>query len=105
MCVCNLCLDVGDVLMEEGLYRVKSCPGIVDQIKDDNKQLRQQGSVHVELQLNGIRLRVGRNRSCHIQQRYSCGTLDHKSTELITDSSHSSNPSLNRNSFSFIQVS
>jgi len=91
--------------MEEGLYRVKSCPGIVDQMKDDGKHLLQQGSVHVELQLSGIQLRVGRNRACHTQQRYSCGTLDHKSPELVTDSSHGSNPRLNRNSFSFIQVS
>lgn len=91
--------------MEEGLYRVKSCPGIVDRMKDDGKQLQQQGSVHVELQLSGIRLRVGRNPASRKRQRYSCGALDHKSAELAADLFHSSNPNLNCNSFSFIQVS
>jgi len=69
--------------MEEGLYRVKSCPGIVHRINadddddEDGQQLRKK-SVHVEL-----KLRVGGSRMRVHTQRYSCGALDHNSAELI----------------------
>ena len=151
-CVRCLCVDIGDGLVcspsgsssDDGLmlYRVKSCPDIVDQLQVENEiigqvnptsqqqQQQQQlpSSIHLELQLSGhcdetrVRLRVhSQSRQSRLtqqtqQQRYSCGALDHKSTstvELVQNSNrpspcssaHNSNPSLNANGFSIIQVS
>ena len=116
------------------LYRVKSCPGIVDQVESsqnsqpqpndmDDQLLR---SIHLELQLSEsreetrVQLRVrsqSRVSQTQLQQhRYSCGALEDHQRQMATGSTeqsalcspcgsrHNSNPSLNCNGYSFIQV-
>ena len=116
------------------LYRVKSCPGIVDQVESsqnsqpqpndmDDQLLR---SIHLELQLSEsreetrVQLRVrsqSRVSQTQLQQhRYSCGALEDHQRQMATSSTeqsalcspcgsrHNSNPSLNCNGYSFIQV-
>lgn len=127
-------VDVGESLMMYGLYRVKSCPDIVDQMNNDQDGLLPK-NIHLELELNKtngesssqqtlVLLRVAsRSRRDSQTQRYSCGALDGKvlvtsNNNKIKDSSsnpspspsgcgsrHNSNTSLNCNSFSVIEVS
>jgi hypothetical protein len=127
-------VDVGESLMMYGLYRVKSCPDIVDQMNNDLDGLLPK-NIHLELELNKtngesssqqtlVLLRVAsRSRRDSQTQRYSCGALDGKvlvtsNNNKIKDSSsnpspspsgcgsrHNSNTSLNCNSFSVIEVS
>lgn len=78
--------------MMDGLYRFKSCPDIVDQMKNDQRDGLLPKSILVELKLsrnshkssmNGtsqpssVQLRVARPAQRDSQtQRYSCGALD-----------------------------
>ncbi|XP_032784480.2 serine-rich adhesin for platelets isoform X2 [Daphnia magna] len=83
--------EAGELFMMDGLYRFKSCPDIVDQMKNDQYDGQLPKSIHLELTLsknsdtsssNGIsqhsvvQLRVARSRRDSQTQRYSCGALD-----------------------------
>lgn len=106
-------VDVGESLMMYGLYRVKSCPDIVDpmnQMNNDQDGLLPK-NIHLELELNKtngesssqqtlVLLRVAsRSRRDSQTQRYSCGALDGKvlvtsnNNNKIKDSSSNPSPS------------
>ena len=114
---------------ECGLYRVKSCPDIVDQLAISIDQKSETGresmasEVHmIELELNEkhetrVRLRPAKPNQPPVQQRYSCGALDQQqpttrssepsgaSPHQLSSSCSGSNQSLSNCSFSFIEVS
>ena len=117
-----LFVEVGESLMdrslsEDGLYRVKSCPDIVDQLNEDDGLPK---SIHLELELSSkgrhqvqLRVRSAQSRRDSQTQRYSCGALPLEPTTPPNSASpnsgcgsrHDSNHSLNCNSFSVIEVS
>lgn len=101
--------------LEDGLFRVKSCPDIVDQSNDDlpsSIEFEFEFKTKIRHQVQ-LRVRSAQSRRDSQTQRYSCGALDGKvlldpttppnSVSPGCGSRQSSNPSLN--CFSVIEVS